>query len=327
MKIIQKIVSVLLSLIAIAVVAFIIFWYSRPADVSFEEMRSSVPNSQYSKFAEIDGIKLHYQEKGTGIPVVLIHGFTSSTYTWKDVFGPLSEKYRVIAIDLKGFGFSEKPEGDYSRREQGKLVIGLLSHLKIENAWMVGNSMGGETALNAALQAPEKIRGLILVDSAGVSFESKGGITPWYARLPYVGRWITAIALSGTGIVRAGIERSFYDDSKITDDRVNYYHRLLSNDKAQRAAMLAREQFGDYPIEDKLKDIRIPTLIIWGAEDEVIPLKAGEKMNSLIRDSELRVYEKVGHIPEEEVPEKLTKDVIGFIDATEDRSVSRNETK
>ncbi|MEZ5347328.1 MAG: alpha/beta hydrolase [Pyrinomonadaceae bacterium] len=327
MKILRKIAGVVLTLIALCAVAFTIFWYSRPADVSFEELKAGVPNSEYSKFAEIDGVKLHYQEKGTGTPVVLIHGFTSSTYTWKDVFGPMSEKFRVIAVDLKGFGFSDKPEGDYSRREQGRLINGLLTHLKIEKAWLVGNSMGGETALNAALQAPDKISGLILVDSAGVLFESRNGLTPWYARLPFVGRGIMAIALAGNGVVRSGLEKSFYDDKKVSDERVKYYHRLLSNDRAQRAAMLARQQFGNYPIEDRLGEIKVPTLIIWGAEDEIIPLEAGKKINSLITGSELKIYEKVGHIPEEEVPERLTADVIRFIEKTEKPAVSAEEKK
>lgn len=327
MKILKKLAEISLSLVAIGIVAFIVFWYSRPLDVSFEELRSGVPHSGYSKFADIDGVKLHYQDKGSGIPVVLIHGYTSSTYTWKDVFGPLSEKYRVIAVDLKGFGFSDKPEGDYSRREQGKLINGLLAHLTIEKAWLVGNSMGGETALNAALAAPDKISGLILVDSAGVLFESRNGIAPWYARLPYIGRGITALALAGTGIVRSGLEKSFYDDKKVTDESVNYYHRLLKTDKAQRAAMFARQQFGDHPIEDRLSEIKVPTLIIWGAEDEIIPLEAGKKMNSLIKNSGLKVYEKVGHIPEEEVPAQLTKDIIGFIEKTEKTEVSAKERK
>ncbi len=327
MKILTKIASVAFSLIVIGAVAFMVFWYSRPADVSFEELRPSVPHSEYSKFAEIDGVKLHYQEKGSGVPLVLIHGYTSSTYTWKDVFGPLAEKYRVIAVDLKGFGFSDKPEGDYSRREQGRLINGLLAHLKIDKAWLVGNSMGGETALNATLQAPDMISGLILVDSAGVNFESRSGLTPWYARLPYVGRGITALALAGTGIVRSGLEKSFYDDTKVSDERVNYYHQLLKTDKAQRAAMLARQQFGKYPIEDRLGEIKIPTLIIWGDQDQVIPLEAGNKMNSLIKNSEMKVYEKVGHIPEEEVPAQLTSDILSFVEKTERTEVSAKETK
>jgi pimeloyl-ACP methyl ester carboxylesterase len=313
-KILKKIAGILFVLIAIIAVGFTIFWFSRPADISFEELKATIPHVEYSKFAEIDGVKLHYQEKGSGTSVVLIHGYMSSTYSWKDVFEPLSEKFHVIAVDLKGFGFSEKPDGDYTRREQGRLVNGLLDHLKIEKAWLVGNSMGGETSLNATLQDPDRISGLILVDSAGVSFESRNGFTPWYVSMPFVGRALSSVILTSDTLVRAGLEKSFYDDKKIDAKRIEYYHQPLKTNNGQRAAMLARQQFSQYPVEDKLGEINKPTLIIWGSEDEIIPLEAGRKMNLLIKNSEMIVYEKVGHIPQEEVPEKVTNDIISFIE-------------
>ena len=106
----------------LAAIAMTVFWFARPADLSFDELRTSAPNSSYSHFATIDGVRIHYQEKGTGTPLVLIHGLSSSTYSWKDVFEPLAKNYRVIAADLKGFGFSGKPDGDYTRRAQAVLV-------------------------------------------------------------------------------------------------------------------------------------------------------------------------------------------------------------
>ena len=98
----KQLLKIVLALIVLAAVALAVFWFARPADVSFDELRAGVPNSQYSHFAEIDGVRLHYQEKGTGTPLVLIHGFTSSTYSWKDVFEPLAKSFHVIAVDLKG---------------------------------------------------------------------------------------------------------------------------------------------------------------------------------------------------------------------------------
>ena len=111
----KKLLKILLVLVVIATIAFTAFWFTRPADVSFEEVRASVPNSQYSRFAEIDGVRVHYQEKGTGTPLILIHGFTSSVFSWKDVFEPLSKNFRVIAVDLKGFGFSSKQPGSHRK--------------------------------------------------------------------------------------------------------------------------------------------------------------------------------------------------------------------
>ena len=87
--------KLLLVILVIAVVALTVFWFARPADASFDEVRASVPNSDYSHFVDIDGVRIHYQEKGTGTPLVLIHGYTSSTYSWKDVFEPLAKTFQA----------------------------------------------------------------------------------------------------------------------------------------------------------------------------------------------------------------------------------------
>lgn len=309
MNLLKKIFQILLVLIAVAVVGFTIFWFSRPADVAFEEYKAEIPNSEYSKFAEVNGVKLHYQEKGEGTPLVLIHGYTSLHYTWNDVFKPLSEHFRVIAVDLKGFGFSEKPDGDYTKREQAVLVKGLLEHLKIKKAWLAGSSMGGEVSLNVALQSPELVEGLILIDSAGVKFESNSS-SPF--NIPVLGRALAALALTSDEPVRDGLKKSFYDDSKITDEAVRMYHIPLTGRNGQRAAALASQQWDLYPIESDLGKINVPTLIIWGAEDEVVPLETGKKMNSLIKNSELKIYEKIGHLPQEESPQRIVEDILEF---------------
>ena len=309
----KKLLKALLVLVVIATIAFTVFWFTRPADVSFEEVRASVPNSQYSRFAEIDGVRVHYQEKGTGTPLVLIHGFTSSVFSWKDVFEPLSKDFRVIAVDLKGFGFSGKPDGDYTRRAQATLVAHLLDYLKIDNAWLCGNSMGDEVSLNFAVQNPQRVAGLVLIDSAGVKVEGSGSLTPGYLLIPVVGRALTALALRSDKLVREGLEKSFYDRAKITDERVASYYRPLQTRGGQLAALSARTQADQFPIEPDLGKINARTLIIWGAEDALIPLAAGRKMNSLIKDSKLLVIEKCGHLPQEEIPERVVDEITRFI--------------
>ena len=244
----------------ISAMAFTICWFARPADVSFEEVRASVRHSESSRFAEIDGVRIHYQEKGLGTPLVLLHGFTSSTYSWKDVFEPLSKTFRVIAVDLKGFGFSAKPDGDYTRRAQAQLVAHLLNHLKIEKAWLVVNSMGGEVALNVALGNPQLVAGLILIDSAGVAVTGGSSLAPAYVRIPFVGRALMALALTSDKLVRQGLEKSFYDYSKVTAERVVHYYRPLTTRGGQLAAIRARTQ--SISVEQD-RAINARTLIIW----------------------------------------------------------------
>jgi pimeloyl-ACP methyl ester carboxylesterase len=309
----KKLLKVLLILFSVAVIALIVFWFARPADVSFDEVRAGIPNAEYSHFADIDGVRIHYQEKGTGTPLVLLHGFTSSTYSWKDVFEPLSQNFRVIAVDLKGFGFSGKPDGDYSRRAQATLVGHLLDYLKIEKAWLCGNSMGGEIALNFALQNPQRVDGLILIDSAGVTVTGSGSLAPGYLLLPVVGRIVTALALTSDKLVRQGLEKSFYDQTKVTNERVAYYYRPLKTRGGQLAAVRARTQANEFPVEPELGRISMPTLIIWGAQDALIPLEAGIKMNKLIKESRLVIFDSCGHLPQEEVPAQVVDEITKFI--------------
>ena len=309
----KRLLKILLTLVVIAAIAFTVFWFSRPADVSFDEVRASVPNSEYSHFADIDGVRIHYQEKGTGTPLLLIHGFTSSVFSWKDVFEPLSKDFHVIAVDLKGFGFSGKPDGDYTRRGQANLVGHFLDHLKIDKVWLCGNSMGGDVSLNLAVQNPQRVAGLILIDSGGVKVEGSGSLAPGYLLIPVVGRVLTSLALRSDKLVREGLEKSFYDRSKITDDRVTAYYRPLQTRDGQLAALRARTQSNEFPVEPELGKISAPALIIWGADDALIPLAAGRKMNSLIKNSKLVVFEKCGHLPQEEMPERVVDEITKFV--------------
>ena len=309
----KNILKLSLALIVIASIAFSVFWFTRPADVSFQEVRASVPYGEFSHFTEIDGVRVHYQEKGEGTPLILVHGFTSSTYTWKDVFEPLSRTFRVIAVDLKGFGFSGKSDGDYTKRAQAQLVVHLLDDLKIEKAWLVGNSMGGEVALNVALANPQRVAGLILVDSAGVAVAGGSSLAPAYVRLPFVGRALIALALRSDKLVREGLEKSFYDDSKVTEDRVAHYYLPLRTRGGQLAALRVRQQWDQFPIEGDLSKVNARTLIIWGADDALIPLVAGRTMNSLIKNSKLVIFDKCGHLPQEEMPERVLDEVRSFI--------------
>jgi pimeloyl-ACP methyl ester carboxylesterase len=309
----KKLIRVALALIAILLVAFTIFWFARPSDVNFDEARASVPNADYSRFADVDGVRIHYQEKGAGEPLVLLHGNLASTFAWKEVFDPLSLQFRVIAVDLKGFGFSGKPDGDYTRRAQGDLVVRLLDHLKIDRAIFCGSSMGGDVSMNVAVRRPDRVSALILVDSGGVTVGGGGSVAPGVTEWPVIGPAIAALALTSDSLVRDGLRKNFYDDSMVTDEQVAAYYRPLKTRGGQHAAYLARKQGAINPIEPEINKITQPTLIIWGAEDELIPLEAGRRLNSLIAGSRLVVFDKCGHLPQAEMPERFAGEVRGFI--------------
>jgi len=140
-----------------------------------------------------------------------------------------------------------------------------------------------------------------------------GSLAPGYLLVPVVGQLLTAFALTSDKLVREGLEKSFYDDTKIGAERVAAYYRPLQTRSGQLAALRARTQASQYPIEAELGKITAPTLIIWGAQDELIPLPAGQKINALIKGSRLVTFEKCGHVPQEEMPERVVQQISNFI--------------
>ena len=303
----------LLTILVFLAILLAVFWFARPYDVDFDEARANIPFAEYSHFVNLGQVRIHYQEKGTGVPLLLIHGFSSSTFSWKDIFEQLSRNFRVIAVDLKGHGFSDKPDGDYTRRAQAALIVQLLDYLKIEKAWLVGNSMGGEIALNVALLNGHRVAGLILIDSGGINVEGGQSLAPSYIRIPVLGRLLVALALTSDRLVRRGLEKSFFDDSKVTDERIAAYHRPLKTRGGQLAGVRARMQAGQFPVEPQLDRVKVPTLIIWGADDIVIPPAAGRRMNALIAASKLVIIENCGHTPQEERPERVLEEIQKFV--------------
>lgn len=310
----KKALRILLAILVLLVAAFCVFWFTRAADTNFEAARALVPHSAYSHFADVDGVRLHYQEKGNGQPLILIHGYTASTIVWKEVFEPLAANFRVLAVDMKGFGFSAKPDGDYTRRAQGELLVKLLDHLKIDRAILCGNSMGGEISLNAARYHPQRVRALILVDSQGVTVEEAGSsVAPGFTSWPVVGPIVTALALTSDSLVRDGLKKNYVDKSKVTEEMIAAYYRPLKTRGGQLAAFRARQQALQQSIEPEVGKIALPTLILWGAEDEIIPVAAGRKLNSLIAGSRLAVFDRCGHLPQSEMPDRFLNELTSFV--------------
>lgn len=309
----RKLLRILLLLSLVLSVAFAVFWFSRPEDLNFEEHRARVPHAGASRMAEVGGVRVHYQEKGAGAALVLIHGNNSSAYTWKDVFDALAAEFRVVALDMKGFGFTAKPAGgDYRAEAQAALVVGLMDELKIERAVLVGSSLGGGVALAAAVDHPERVRGLVLVGSAAFTDHRGASLAPSFAGWPYVGAGATALALTSDGLVREGLRKSFYDQSKVTDERVAAYYLPLTTRGGQRAARLVRAQRHMGRVEKSLHQVAQPALLVWGAEDRLIPLEDGRRLQASLPDARLVVFDACGHLPQEEMPERFAREVLAF---------------
>jgi len=308
----KKLLRILLLLLAFVAVAFAAFWYSRPYDLDFAEHRALVPHSDDSRFLEVEGVRVHFQEKGAGPPLVLLHGNNSSTYTWKDVYDKLAARHRVVAVDLKGFGFTSKPEGDYSVEAQAALVVRLLDKLNIGRAVWCGSSLGGTVALAAAVEHPERVRALVLADAPAYSDMRGATLAPSYVKWPYVGGAVSALALVSDKLVRDGLKESFYDDSKVTDERVAAYYLPLTTRGGQYAARRVRLERQFERVERALDKIRQPALLVWGAEDRLILPEDGKRLQADLPGSRLVFFESCGHLPQEEMPERFAQEVLDF---------------
>jgi pimeloyl-ACP methyl ester carboxylesterase len=285
--------------------------------VPYQEAITGLPASS---FLLIGGQRVHVETAGQGEALVLVHGFGGSTYSWRHVLPRLSQEYRVIAVDLSGFGFSERPRDlrRYSRDGQIRLLLGLLDQMGLEKAHFMGHSYGGGIVASLALLHPERARSVILVDSTAPNYaiarrNNLAEITP----LIYV--FLRGYALRPAKI-RKSLERSWFDDSQVTDEVVNAYLARLQIEGAARAYKGLTAPFETLEEEGELflQDLTQPTLVVWGEEDRLILVEDGRLATSQIRQGRFVSIAECGHSPMEEKPEEFLATVLPFLRSLED---------
>jgi pimeloyl-ACP methyl ester carboxylesterase len=263
-------------------------------------------------------VKLYYYEEGKGPPLLLIHGFGASTYTWRHVAPGLAKSYRVIAVDLKGFGQSDKPfDGRYSVFDQADLLAQLIEDKDLHNLTLVGHSFGGGVALLLALEADHRLEGriakLVLLDSIA-----------YPQNIPVFFRLLDVPLVSQLGVrmvppsvqTRVALRIAYFDDSKIDPDEVETYAAPLKTAAGKHAIIhSARQIMPDdlARISERYKSIELPTLIVWCDHDRIVPLEVGLKLRRTLPNSTLRLVEDCGHMPQEEQPATTLKLLRAFI--------------
>ena len=268
------------------------------------------------KYIMIDNVNYHYMEyPGTGRDIFLLHGFASSTYTWKKVIPHLTGKgYHVWALDMKGFGWSDKPEdAKYDTITLMQEVNKWMEVMGLKDAVFVGNSLGGAIAVLMALEHPDKTDLLVLIDSAGYPIDKPFVIK--MAKIPLAGE-ITKLFF-GRWVVERTLKEVMFNDDKVTEEQIDAYFKRMSTENALDAQVaLARSlDFEAISIYSKrIPEIKNRTLIIWGENDEWIPLESGHKFRKDLSNSTLVIFPECGHIPQEEKPEQTAKSIIDFIE-------------
>jgi pimeloyl-ACP methyl ester carboxylesterase len=286
-------------------------------------LENTVPVEQLvdtdSKFIEVNGINVHYKTWGEGKPVfILLHGFGASLFSWREVAEPLSQYGTVIAYDRPAFGLTERPmewegESPYGPQAQVDIVIGLMDELKIEKAILVGNSAGGTVSMNVALQHPERVEALVLVDAA---VYAGGGAPSWFRPIlntpqmahlgPLISRQLQA---QGNEFIRT----AWHDPSKITPDVFEGYQKPLQAenwDKALWELTLASRESG---LAERLREITLPALVITGDDDRIVPTEQSLRLADELPNAVLKVIAQSGHLPHEEKPAEFMQAVTEFL--------------
>jgi len=268
------------------------------------------------RFVKIDGIRYHYQAyPGAGKTIFLLHGFGSSTYTWERMIPCLTQAgFSVYALDMKGFGWSDKPKDvaydPYTLMEE---VNRWMETVKLSHVVFVGNSLGGAIAWLMALEHPDKVWRLVLVDAAAYPIRKPFPLN--MAQVPLAGPM--AKLFFSRSVVRWTLERVYYHDEWVTEAQVTaYFDRLRAGNGLDAQLAIARaldaNQFGQYI--DRIPSIDKETLIIWGEEDHWIPLDAvGRRLERELPNARLKTIPSCGHVPQEEYPKETARLVIDFV--------------
>ena len=267
------------------------------------------------KFAEVDGVNLRYTETGSAPPtLLLLHDFGSSVFSWRKVTGPLGKEAHVIAFDRPGFGLSGRPavapgesgvQNPYTSEAQVALSAGLLDKLGVKKAVLVGNSAGGAVAVNFALAYPKRIAGLVLVDPALQSGGPPALVralynTPQSARIgPYLMRPF------GEDAGLEQLRRAYANPDRLTDADIAGYRRPLKADGWDRALWEITKANRPGDLFPRLGELKVPTLIVSGAKDNLIPVEQSQKAAADIDGATIKVLQDCGHLPQEECPQKF----------------------
>jgi pimeloyl-ACP methyl ester carboxylesterase len=289
----------------------------RPRDVDWKQNRQLIFHADHSRFAEVDGVRVHYQEAGraTDPVVVLIHGFSSSTLVWSRVFLRIADSgFRVIAVDLLGYGYSGKPRrGEYTIESQASMVVGLLEKLGIEHTHIVVSSYGGAVAAICALDYPNRVRKLVLVGAVTNNDPTKYPLLRLFG-LPFVGDVVSPLLIGSRTLLRRRMKRVYDRHSLILDERrLEARHRPLRAASTQRAIIRTVRHWNAERIKRDSYLIKQPALLIWGDNDRDVPLSNGEQLNQVVPGSRLVVFRNCGHLPHEEYPIGFSEVVSEFL--------------
>ena len=273
-----------------------------------------------SDFIDLGGQVVHLRDEGPRNdprPLVLLHGTSASLHTWEGWVAALKARHRVITLDLPGFGLTGPWSGRYAGRDYGgdnlaRFVLDVLDARGVGHFVVGGNSLGGEVAWRIATMARDRVDRLILVDAAGPAFDSQALPLAWqFTRLPVIGRlgeWVLPRAL-----VAQGLATAYAHPERISSGLVDRYFELALREGNRQALGERLRVWRPGEDAERIATLTLPTLILWGAKDRLIPLATARVFQGQIAGSELVVFDDLGHVPQEEDPARSVMPVKAFL--------------
>ena len=263
-----------------------------------------------ARYVRIEGTNVRYVDAGRGTPVIFIHGFGASIYSWRKNLVPVeSAGFRVLAFDNRGFGFSDKPAHGYTNANYARLVVALMDSLGLTDALLVGHSMGGAIAAEVAIAYPKRVRGMVLIDASGIGRRSSLllRLAAWPVVGPLVsglrGRWITGRVLRST----------YADPSKVQPDDVDQYYAPVAERDFGRALRGVLREFRFDALGGRMSAVETPVLVLWGDRDRWIPPSIGMALAAELPRVAFVLVRGAGHAAQEEAPEEVNRLVITFL--------------
>ena len=263
----------------------------------------------------VAGIRVRYVEAGRGSPVVLLHGLASSKAVWWNNIGPLARSHRVIALDLPGHGDSEKPQIAYDAESMIEFMRGFIEALGLQRAALIGGSLGGGLALHTAFAHPDLVSALVLTGSAALGREIAGVIR--LASLPRVGEFMMSGTVDNTRVM---LRRIMFDQSLVSAELLGELQRTNHMPGASEAALMIVRNFvgiwgvrRKYVVTNRLRRLDVPTLIFWGADDRIIPVKHAHSAARALPSADLHVFGNCGHWPHVERASDFNRLTLEFL--------------
>jgi pimeloyl-ACP methyl ester carboxylesterase len=273
------------------------------------EARHAAPPSQ---FLEVEGLRLHLRDTGprAAPPVLFLHGFGSSLHTWEEVAQGLEAQFRIIRIDLPGFGLTgPDPSGDYTDERANIILLALMQRLGLERVALVGSSMGGRIAWRFAAAHPERVTRLVLMAPDGFASPGIG-----YDRPPRVPLLMRALPYTlPDALLRPSLAPAYSDPAALTEALFQRYRDMMLAPGVRQAILDRMGQHILRPPEPLLARITLPVLLLWGEQDRMVPLSNAQDYLRALPDARLVQLPAIGHVPMEEAPAEVMRALREFL--------------